>query len=54
MITEAERNRFIALVERLDISSAEDLIGLNPVAREGVLKTDCPPGIFDFEMGDDE
>ncbi len=53
VITEAERNRFVALVERLDASSGEDLIGLNPVAREGILETDGPPGIFDFQSKDD-
>jgi len=49
VISEEERNRFVALVEDLDSADAGELIELNPVAKEGVLKkTDYPPGIFDF------
>lgn len=50
VISEEERNRFIALVERLDSVESGELIELNPVAKEGILATQCPRGIFDFEQ----
>ncbi len=49
LITEAERTRFITLVERLDSADSDALSALNPEAREGVLEMDCPTGIFDCE-----
>ncbi len=48
-VSEAERKRFITLVEHLDSVDAEALLGLNPAAEEGVLEqSTCPTGIFDF------
>ncbi len=55
VISETERNRFVALVERLETADARALLEINPVAKEGVLNQEkAAGGIFDFEKGCDE
>jgi 2-methylcitrate dehydratase len=47
VISEEERNRFVALVERLDSAGGDELVELNPVAKAGPSELDRPAGIFD-------